>query len=73
MKANLKIVKHGRGDMQDACWQFVSELLDHVSGKEEAYLRQQLNSVEHRGSIKTPGVPWTKVDNSCCLKVWCSF
>ncbi|CAD7698432.1 unnamed protein product [Ostreobium quekettii] len=68
MHAGQKSVRHGGGDMEDACWEFVSELLHHVDGKEAEYIRLQLESVKRQLPITTPGVPWTKVQSSA--KIW---
>ncbi|GMH33669.1 hypothetical protein BSKO_01503 [Bryopsis sp. KO-2023] len=68
MHKSLKIVRHGAGDMEDACWEFVSELVHHVEGKELEYLTYQLENVKSRLPIQTSGVPWTKVQSAA--KIW---
>lgn len=56
-----KTTRHSRQEIEDACWELVTEWESQAQGDEKEYLHQRLQTVRHRLPIRTFGAGWNKV------------
>eukprot|EP00878_Enallax_costatus_P014263 GHUV01014918.1.p1 GENE.GHUV01014918.1~~GHUV01014918.1.p1 ORF type:complete len:324 (+),score=65.71 GHUV01014918.1:3406-4377(+) len=57
--------KHGPGDVEDACWQLLLECQLMLQAPEDRlYLARVMEAVADKGTVYTPGAPFSKVETS---------